>query len=70
MISKGIVDIDDVDEAVRNVLRLKFRLGIFERPYTSTEGLSTRYLTSDYRAIAEQFRLQWLNDRKDPAIAE
>ncbi len=58
MVSKGLVDMDDVDEAVRNVLRLKFRLGIFERPYTSTEGLSTRYLTADYRSIAEQLAIE------------
>ena len=32
MVKKGLVDMDDVDEAVRNVLRLKFRLGIFEIP--------------------------------------
>ena len=58
MVSKGLVDMDDVDEAVRNVLRLKFRLGIFENPYTSTEGLSTRYLTADYRSIAEQLAIE------------
>ena len=50
MVKKAWLALDDVDEAVRNVLRLKFRLGIFERPYTSTEGLENRYLTASYRS--------------------
>jgi beta-glucosidase len=34
LVAKGQVRIDAIDEAVRNVLRLKFRLGLFDNPDT------------------------------------
>ncbi len=34
LIEAGKVDADLIDEAVGNILRVKFRLGLFERPYT------------------------------------
>jgi beta-glucosidase len=41
-----------IDEAVRRVLRIKFRLGLFEHPYTD-ESLETKSLiTADNRAAA------------------
>lgn len=33
-ISTGAVSMDTLDEAVRRVLRIKFRMGLFEHPYT------------------------------------
>jgi beta-glucosidase len=35
LIKEGTVSIATIDEAVRRVLRIKFRLGLFERPYTA-----------------------------------
>lgn len=41
-----------IDEAVRRILRLKFQLGLFERPYTD-EGIGERMLLrDDFRAVA------------------
>lgn len=34
LIAKGIITEETLDNAVRNVLRLKFRLGLFDNPYT------------------------------------
>ncbi|MEO0575995.1 MAG: glycoside hydrolase family 3 N-terminal domain-containing protein [Pseudomonadota bacterium] len=34
LIEQGTVDIARIDDAVRNILRAKFRLGLFERPFT------------------------------------
>lgn len=36
LVEEGTVPMDNLDNAVRNVLRLKFRLGLFDRPYTGT----------------------------------
>ncbi len=45
-IEKGKVTVETVNEAVRRILRIKFRLGLFEHPYTeeSVEVLTDEYL--------------------------
>lgn len=35
LVEEGKVKESDIDNAVRNILRLKFRLGLFENPYTA-----------------------------------
>ena len=40
LVESGEVDPALVDDAVRRVLRLKFRLGLFERPYAARPGAS------------------------------
>ena len=35
-VKEGNVSMNTIDDAVRNILRLKFRLGLFESPYVST----------------------------------
>ena len=37
LVSSGKVSEDLVDNAVRNILRIKFRLGLFENPYTKVQ---------------------------------
>ena len=39
LVEDGVVSIDVVDAAVANILRAKFRLGLFEQPYTDPEVL-------------------------------
>ncbi len=34
LVGSGVIDESLIDEAVRNILRVKFRLGLFENPYT------------------------------------
>jgi beta-glucosidase len=41
-----------IDEAVRRILRIKFRLGLFEHPYTDEARESSSLLTSENRAAA------------------
>jgi beta-glucosidase len=41
-----------IDEAVRRILRIKFRAGLFERPYVDESLEKTAYLTPESRAIA------------------
>lgn len=51
-----------VDAAVRNVLRLKYRLGLFDNPYRSSDAARERAmtLTSDNRAAARDVARQTL----------
>lgn len=52
LVGDGAVPGALVDEAARRVLRLKFRLGLFERPYAD-EALAGRImLREDFRALA------------------
>ena len=54
LIDEGKVSMKQVDEAVRRVLRVKFRLGLFEHPYTEEIPESERYLLPESLEIAEQ----------------
>ncbi|MBR0300245.1 MAG: glycoside hydrolase family 3 C-terminal domain-containing protein [Bacteroidales bacterium] len=38
LIDEGAIKMKDMDEAVRRVLRVKFRLGLFEHPYADPSG--------------------------------
>lgn len=49
-LAKGDVKIEEVDEAVRRVLRLKFRLGLFDNPYVKTAKSSQFYLPASLEA--------------------
>lgn len=43
LIAGGIVSEETLDNAVRNVLRLKFRLGLFDNPYTDIKKTKETY---------------------------
>ena len=43
LVEEGRVSVAQVDEAVRRVLLLKFRLGLFERPYTPVTSEKERF---------------------------
>lgn len=43
LVKDGEVSIKDVDNAVRNILRVKIRLGLFENPYVDIEKESVMY---------------------------
>lgn len=38
LLSEGKVKMEDIDNAVRNILRIKFRLGLFDHPYVDVEA--------------------------------
>lgn len=52
LVSTGDVPLAAVDEAVRRVLRLKFRLGLFENPYTDETLADKLILRPDFRDLA------------------
>ena len=57
-----------IDEAVRRILRIKFRLGLFEHPYTDEALERSSLLTSENRAaaraIADRSMVLLKNDRE------
>lgn len=42
-----------IDDAVRRILRLKFTLGLFERPYVEEVPCESRVLLPEYRSLAD-----------------
>ena len=54
LLDEGKVDMKLVDESVRRVLRVKFRLGLFEHPYVEEKPESEIYLLPKSLEIAEK----------------
>lgn len=54
LVESGKLSISVVDEAVRRVLRVKFRLGLFENPYTAEVDKSARLLLPESLEVAGQ----------------
>ncbi len=54
LVNEGKVSADQVDEAVRRVLQLKFRLGLFENPYTPVTTEQERFLLPASIQVAEK----------------
>ncbi|WP_101750727.1 glycoside hydrolase family 3 N-terminal domain-containing protein [Paludibacter jiangxiensis] len=53
LVKEGKVSISTIDNAVRNILRVKFRLGLFDHPYTDTPSTNPFY-TDDNLAKAKK----------------
>ncbi len=54
LVNEGKVSKERLDDAVKRVLRVKFRLGLFENPYVPEKDETERYLQPQSLAIAEQ----------------
>lgn len=54
LVEEGKVKESDIDESVRRILRIKFRLGLFENPYTPVKPESERLLLPEYVKVAEK----------------
>lgn len=50
---KGMIDEKAIDEAVRRVLRAKFKLGLFENPYIDVEEADQFNGTQEHRELAK-----------------
>lgn len=57
LIQDNIINEKQLDEFVRNILRIKFRLGLFEQPYT-TRNPEKVLLTDDNLDVARQAAIQ------------
>jgi beta-glucosidase len=54
LVQEGKVPMASIDEAVRRILRVKMRLGLFEQPYVDELSETERYLLPEYLKVAEQ----------------
>lgn len=54
LVEEGRVNMAQIDESVRRVLRVKFRLGLFERPYTPVTSEKERFFRPQSMAVAAQ----------------
>ncbi len=54
LVKDGRLPVAVVDEAVRRILRVKFRAGLFERPYTDERRERTAMLTPESRVAARR----------------
>ena len=53
-VERGLVSQDLIDRAVRRILRQKFRLGLFERPFVDREQAERIVHTQEHQAVAYQ----------------
>jgi len=55
---KGLIDKDAIDEAVKRVLRAKFKLGLFENPYINPAEAEKYNASKKHRNIAKKAALE------------
>lgn len=57
-LSEGLISIETLDKAVANVLRLKFRMGLFENPYVSPEQAKKFVRSPEHKELARKVARQ------------
>lgn len=58
LVEEGKVSEKTIDEAVRNILRLKYRLGLFENPYIDAEAAASKSYTAENLEAAKQTAIE------------
>jgi len=53
LLKEGKVSMGAIDNAVRNILRVKFRMGLFENPYVDTKKTSVLYAADHLKAARQ-----------------
>jgi beta-glucosidase len=54
LVAEGKVPMSRIDDAVRRILRIKYRLGLFDHPYVDELPENERNLLPEYLKVAEQ----------------
>lgn len=54
LVNEGNVSVETLDDAVKRVLRIKFRMGLFDDPYITEKPEAERYLLPENLSIAEK----------------
>jgi len=74
LIAEKKIPMSKVDDAVSRILRVKFRLGLFDQPYTTVVDESARYLQSESKSIAQKLAAESMvllkNDSKTLPITK
>lgn len=58
LVKEGKIKEQTIDDAVRNILKLKFRLGLFDNPYVDAEAPSRVNYAPEHLAAAKQSALE------------
>jgi beta-glucosidase len=58
LVNAGKLPLSVVDEAVRRVLRVKFKAGLFDHPYADTARERTDFLTAENREVARKLAME------------
>lgn len=53
-LDEGLVSMSDIDRAVCNVLRMKFRMGLFENPYVDPDKAARVCRSEKHKSLAER----------------
>lgn len=53
LVKEGKVSVETIDNAVRNILRIKFRMGLFENPYVDSKKESVLYADAHLKAARQ-----------------
>lgn len=53
LVKEGKVSVETIDNAVRNILRIKFRMGLFENPYVDIKKESVLYADAHLKAARQ-----------------
>jgi beta-glucosidase len=57
LITEGSLDIKIIDQAVKNILRIKMNLGLFDQPYTNPDDFP-EWLNADHKELARKAAVQ------------
>jgi beta-glucosidase len=69
LLQSGQIAQGDIDESVRNVLRVKFAMGLFDHPYTDENKESAAMLRAESVSIARQAATQSLVLLRNEAVS-
>ncbi len=62
LIQEGKVSMEQLDDSIRRILRVKFRLGLFENPYIPKYSINTEKHREDARRLASESIVLLKND--------
>lgn len=68
-VHRGVLDVADLDRAVANVLRTKFRLGLFERPYIDLDAVPDTFDADSTRQLARTIAEKSITLLKNDPVA-
>ncbi len=67
-IEKGEIDVKRIDELVRQVLQVKFKLGLFENPYFDEENWKEKVYTKEHRALSYEIASKGITMLKNDGV--
>lgn len=57
-LEEGLITIQDIDDAVSNILRMKFEMGLFENPYVDPDQAAAQVRSDTHKQLAREVARQ------------